>query len=434
MTSASGRLGDPLVALGEFCSGMSANRLPADRQSLLDSTIRCCLYCLALGTLRETSALEGSLATQLQESPKDLMQAMGHAVYESSLGAAVDLDPMSVGPAHLALPATIAACVAAELFNKTSDEEIASAVVAGIEAGTRLRDTVHESRPGTGFHSSGTFGTIAAAAATSRLMGLSPKQFANAIGIAFTRMSGLAINSASSRICLTHFGWAAAHGLEAGWLAANGWDASHDAEAALHAIFPKSSIDLATLEPKDGELRFESATILFKRFPCNAYLNPVVIGLGGLDSDPDRIEVQIPAIPHLNRPKPTNIREARYSAQAVAAISVRFPHVYKSFTESTVKLNVDNALNRMMSRVTVVMDQDAPTDLATASIGIRAWSHGVQILNTTQELRQLTEWSLQHAKDLMRGLASGWVSNVYQLPYAGAHKLAVDRLALEREA
>lgn len=431
MTHASFDAGSRLVGLGEYCGGLAAAQLPAPTASVLEDTIRCCLFCVGLGTLDEPATLNGLPVSPLRDGGTPTIAAIGQAVYQASLGAAVDLDPMSIGPAHLALPATVAALAAAEFLEKRSDDAIASAVLAGIEAGSRLRNAVQRGRPGTGFHSAGTFGTIAAAASVARLMELPPTKFANAIAIAFTRMSGLAINAAFTRICLTHFGWAAGHGLEAAWLAANGWDASLDAAAALKAVFPESPIDVEKLQPREGEeLLFGADSILFKWYPCNAYLNPLVIGLSRLTTSVDRVEVRMPAIGHLNRPDPKDIREARYSAQAVAAISILYPPVYSSFTDAVLNLGRNESLKRAMDQVTLIMDDQAPTSLAEASIQIRAWSQGSQVLETNEELRQLTPWSLSHALELLRGRSTDWIMRVYALPYAEAYGLATDRTEL----
>jgi hypothetical protein len=425
LTHTSFDAGSGLVSLGDYCGGLAVAQLSAPTASVLADTIRCCLFCIGLGTLDETATLNGLPVAPLSEGGTSTIAAIGQAVYQASLGAAVDLDPMSIGPAHLALPAAVAAFAAAELLHKRTDDAIASAVLAGIEAGSRLRNAVQRGRPGTGFHSAGTFGTIAAAASVARLMELPPTKFANAIAIAFTRMSGLAINAAFTRICLTHFGWAAGHGLEAAWLAANGWDASLDAVAALKAVFPDSPIDVEKLSPREGdELLFGADSILFKRYPCNAYLNPVVIGLNRLTESVDHVEVRMPAIGHLNRPDPKDVREARYSAQAVAAISILYPPVYSSFTDAVLNLGRNEPLRQTMDRVTVIMDDTAPTGLAEASIQIRAWSQGSQVFETNEPLRQLTPWSLSRALDLMRGRSTDWITRLYALPYAQAYRLA----------
>jgi 2-methylcitrate dehydratase PrpD len=385
------------------------------------------LFCVGLGNLDEQAMVDGLWAAPIRDVGRDMTRAIGQAVYQATIGAAADLDPMSVGPAHLALPATVATLVAADLLEKRSDAAIAGAILAGIEAGSRIRAAVHGGRPGTGFHSAGTFGTVAAAASVARLMDLPPVEFANALGIAFTRMSGLATNAAHTRICLTHFGWAAGHGLESAWLAAHGWGASLDVIAALRAIFPDSPGDPAMLQTHQGdELLFGVDSIVFKRFPCNAYLNPLVIGLGRLTSPADRVEVRMPAIGHLNRPDPKDIREARYSAQAVAAISMLYRHVYASFTDSVLNLGRNEALSKAMDRVTVIMDAQRPTSLIEASIQVAAWSGGRQVLDADEPLRQLTPWSEPHAVALLEGRSTDWVTRLYALPYAEAYALATD--------
>jgi hypothetical protein len=195
----------------------------------------------------------------------------------------------------------------------------------------------------------------------------------------------------------------------------------------LKAVFPDSPIDLEKLSAREGdELLFGADSILFKRYPCNAYLNPIVVGLSRLTTPVDRVEVRMPAIGHLNRPDPKDVREARYSAQAVAAISILYPPVYASFTDAVLNLGRNEPLKQAMDQVTLIMDDQAPTSLAEASIQIRAWSHGSLVLETNEQLRQLRPWSASHALDLLRGRSTDWITRVYAMPYADAYRLATD--------
>ena len=107
-----------------------------------------------------------------------------------------------------------------------------------MEVGARLRAAITRVRPGIGFHSVGTFGTVAAAAAVAVLLNLDEDQAGNAFGIALTRASGLAMNNAMTDIGLTHFGWAAAHGLEAAWLATLGYTAATNLDRIPAASSP----------------------------------------------------------------------------------------------------------------------------------------------------------------------------------------------------
>jgi hypothetical protein len=140
--------------------------------------------------------------------------------------------------------------------------------------------------------------------------------------------------------------------------------------------------------------------------------------------------VKMPAVAHLDRPNPKDIREARYSAQAVAAISVLYPPVYGSFTDDVIHLADNQGLRQMIERVTLISDKEAPTSLANASIGISAWSGGRQILDSTEDLRQLRPWSVEYAAELLQGRPAGWLPSLYRLPYAQAYALATDRSAL----
>ena len=128
-----------MMGLAEYCGGLTAKGLEAPVATLLESTIRCCLFCVALGTRDEKEAVAGLWVSRRPGASTNITDAIAQAVYQSTLGAAVDLDPMSIGPAHLALPATVAALVAAELLGKQSDQAVAGAVLAGIEAGGRIR-------------------------------------------------------------------------------------------------------------------------------------------------------------------------------------------------------------------------------------------------------------------------------------------------------
>src|SRR5690606_4390299 len=108
---------------------------------------------------------------------------------------------------------------------------------------------------------------------------------------------------------VTHFGWGVVHGLEAALLAAEGWPASHDMGRALSTLFAASEIRLAALaEPSPTPL---TEALVFKWFPCNIYTNLTVLALDELGGEPvDRIEIRMPWVPHLDCPKPRDVREA----------------------------------------------------------------------------------------------------------------------------
>lgn len=73
----------------------------------------------------------------------------------------------------------------------TSFEEFFSAMVAGYEVFCRLSSACMPYMVDRGFHSTGTAGALASAAACARLLGLGPDGVANAISLAATQSSGL---------------------------------------------------------------------------------------------------------------------------------------------------------------------------------------------------------------------------------------------------
>ena len=122
-------------------------------------------------------------------------------------------------------PATVVFPVALALAqaNGASGRDFIAAAVAGYEVGIRVGEFMGRSHYKL-FHTTGTVGTIAAAAAAGRLIGLSPQQMLDAFGSAGTQASGLwefLRDAADSK--QLHTAMAAANGLMAAQLAADGF-------------------------------------------------------------------------------------------------------------------------------------------------------------------------------------------------------------------
>lgn len=104
-----------------------------------------------------------------------------------------------------------------------SGRELLTAVAAGYEVGIRVGEFLGRSHYKV-FHTTGTAGTVAAAAATGRLLKLSPQQMLDAFGSAGTQAAGLwefLRDAADSK--QLHTAKAAADGLMAAYLAADGF-------------------------------------------------------------------------------------------------------------------------------------------------------------------------------------------------------------------
>jgi 2-methylcitrate dehydratase PrpD len=122
-------------------------------------------------------------------------------------------------------PATVVFPVALALAqaSRASGREFIAAVVAGYEVGIRIGEFLGRSHYKV-FHTTGTAGTVAAAATAGRMLGLSPVQMLDAFGSAGTQASGLwefLRDAADSK--QLHTAMAAANGLMAATLAADGF-------------------------------------------------------------------------------------------------------------------------------------------------------------------------------------------------------------------
>ncbi len=109
-----------------------------------------------------------------------------------------------------------------------SGEQFLTAAVAGYEAGCRVGEFLGRSHYKV-FHTTGTAGTLAAAAAVARLLDLPGERFAHALGSAGTQAAGLWAflrDAADSK--QLHTAKACADGLLAAWVAREGFTGARD--------------------------------------------------------------------------------------------------------------------------------------------------------------------------------------------------------------
>lgn len=353
-----------LASLGEFAAG--ARLIPSARP-IVDAQLRAVVACIGFATLTEVNEVPSFLGPTLRaQAPASLREALARADALGTIGAASDLDPLDRGPAHLALPSAVAAFVLAQM-HPVPRERFIDAIAIGLECGARLRRAVTTVRPGVGFHSAGTFGLFAAAATSARLLGLDARRTTAAIAIAFTRAAGLALNSAQTRIGLTHFGAAASHGLEAALLAAEGWTASLRIDVVYQTLF---GVDGDFSKLGDAEFLTLSRTPAFKHYACNLYINIAIRALLRLGPTDGPIEILLPMVRHLDNAHPQDVRQLRNSVQgAIAAVALHGTS-YRAFAASTLRIGEDPALDRRMRSITVRMDPSRSTSLDDARVEV----------------------------------------------------------------
>jgi 2-methylcitrate dehydratase PrpD len=179
-------------------------------------------------------------------------------------------------PAAVVFPPALA--VAQSLGS--SGRELLTAAVAGYEVGIRVGEFLGRSHYRI-FHTTGTVGTVAAAAAVGRLLKLTPDQMLNAFGSAGTQAAGLwefLRDAADSK--QLHTAHAAASGLSSAYLAKEGFTgAQHILEGAQGmAAGMSKDADPARLTDRLGE-RWALAETSFKFHSSCRHTHPAADAL-----------------------------------------------------------------------------------------------------------------------------------------------------------
>jgi 2-methylcitrate dehydratase PrpD len=133
-------------------------------------------------------------------------------------------DGHTKGSAHPGC-AVVPAALALAFVREADGKALIEAVVAGYETVTAVARACHPELRQRGFHPTGAVSVFGAAVAAAKLIGLSPAQIANALGIAASSAAGLfAFVNGGADIKRLHAGHASHEGLQAALLAQQGVD------------------------------------------------------------------------------------------------------------------------------------------------------------------------------------------------------------------
>lgn len=212
-----------------------------------------------------------------------------------------------------------------------------------------------------GWHPTGLFGTVAAAAACARLHGLDAAGCAMAIALGASQAGGLVANFGSMAKPF-HAGRAAQSGLLSARLARAGMTASPDAiehpRGFLHAISPEGRLDDLSPSPGFGtEWRIASGGLSIKKYPICFFAHRLADAAVDLARearpDPDaiaRIEVSV-SRPHaavLRNAQPQTGLEAKFSAQfaVAAALTARWVGLRELTDEFVQRPDIQSLMRR----------------------------------------------------------------------------------------
>ncbi|OOF90768.1 hypothetical protein ASPCADRAFT_211719 [Aspergillus carbonarius ITEM 5010] len=300
---------------------------------------------------------------------------------------------------------------AQSLDRPVSGREFLTALAAGIELECKTGLAVWPSHYDVGWHITSTTGSIGAAAAVSRLLGLTPEKTAHAIGIAATQVTGLR-EMFGSHTKSFHPGRAAQNGLLAAVLAADGYTSSLQAlEAKRGWVKVVSNDDKLTHEIVSLESggKWELAKNSFKPFPCGIVIHPVIDGCVWLHGELQRRGLRLQDIKTVHvtvhplvleltgKTKPRDGLEAKFSVYHGGAIGLIYGKATPAQYEDAIVTNPETIEVRDKIIATAAKDMRADecqilVEFETPAVRIeRHVHHAVGSLDSPMTDSQLME-------------------------------------------
>jgi aconitate decarboxylase len=183
----------------------------------------------------------------------------------------MDFELMWYPPTHPTGP-TLAAILAISELRPVSGPAAIAALVAGFEIQGQLNRAIADSgiQWPNGLHPPGLLGPFGAAVTTAKLLGLSEKQTANALGIAASRCGSLMANTGTMTKS-THSGHSARSGMESALLAEVGYTGSTGVFEDLYGfnhVYFRNGIDLSSMTEGFGApYRMVDPGVVVKKYP-----------------------------------------------------------------------------------------------------------------------------------------------------------------------
>ena len=378
------------VALAGFASALKIDDLPAD---VVHQAARCLvdwLGCTIAGSataegervragIGALDAGDGSRTAPIVGTRQ--RAGAGYAALANGIAAHVlDFDD-TFNPdrttIHGSAPLWPAIAAAAELV-PVSGVAAVEAFVAGFEVQTRVAVAAGPGHYDAGWHVTGTVGHVGAAAATARLLGLSPEQTLAAIGTGATQAAGMKVVYGSMGKSL-HPGKAAMDGLLSGFLARDGFTSSPESieghRGFLHLFSPDPVPSRAVdglgdtwYLPRDG----------FKPYACGSLTHPPAQALLELRSEHDLRADDVEAVDAYvhdyvktttGLAEPATGLQGKFSIYHVLAVALADgAALLDQFTDERV---ADPALAALRERVHVHTDDDQTKDSARVVLTLK---------------------------------------------------------------
>ncbi len=371
----------PVVALtrklGEFVAGLRFDQIPPDALAVVRMGFADCVGVMLAGAQEPSvKLLRKTLASPAGESRLLLgsatAPALDAALINGTAAHALDFDDVAQRghPSTVLVPAILAEADA----SGSTGKEMAVAYAAGYETWAELvrRDTDQHHEKG--WHPTGIFGAIGAAAACASLRRLDPVKAAHAIALGASQSAGLMANFGTMTKPF-HAGRSAQSGVLAARLASAGFTAALDAlehpQGFLAAVSPQGRIDRHSPCEAGVQWKLPVNKLSVKKYPLCFCTHRALDGMLDLLAEasvaPERVKaVEVSTSRRnatiLRNHQPRTGLEAKFSMEfAMASALIAKRAGLQELTDAFVnRPDVQSLIPRVTVRVDERGDPDAP--------------------------------------------------------------------------
>jgi len=365
--------------LAEFVTKSRWEDCPAEAVEAARRAILDCLGVMLAGSVEPAARLVTDVARAEGGSPLATVVgtplrtgAVWAALANGTAAHALDFDDTNFAMmGHPSAPVLAAALAAGEL-TLADGRALVHAFLLGFEVETTMAAVMNPPHYEKGFHATGTLGTMGAAAAAGRLLGLDPGQTRAALALAASQASGLKENFGTMTKPF-HAGHAARSGVLAALLAREGFTASEQAiegPQGYFAVLGAGKLEEQHLESLGAPWKILTSGVAVKPYPSCACTHSIIESALELQRThritPEQIaEVTVgvhAAVPRiLIHSRPRSGLEAKFSGEFSAAAALCEGRVgMATFRDDKTD---DPAIAKLMRRVRLVVDPEIPGDM-----------------------------------------------------------------------
>ncbi len=277
-----------------------------------------------------------------------------------------------IHPAGPVASAVLALAEGLAASKQVTGRQVIDALVLGIDVSCRVGNAMYPDHYDRGWHITGSTGTLGAAAACARLLGLDVQKTAMALGIAASQPIGMR-EQFGSMTKPFHPGGAARAGLMSALLASKGFTASPKALEAPRGMMQTISTknDWSEITHELGQ-RFEISFNSYKPFACGIVIHPSIDACSQLRAqgvkadDVERIELKVHSLvlELTGKKEPADGLQAKFSVYHGCAAGL----IFGQATENEYADDIVNRPDMLALRRKVVATVDDSVDEASADV------------------------------------------------------------------